>query len=297
MLLDKAIDVYIDHLKLERGLSRNTLLAYASDLAKLRAFVADAGVEEVGAVEQVHVLGFLVGLTEAKLSVRSQARCLVAIRGLFRHLRAERHIALDPSVEVDRPRLGRKLPVVISLDEVERLLVAPDDRTPRGLRDRAMIEVLYATGLRVSELVSLRLADINFVEGFLVTLGKGGKQRVVPLGRAARDRIERYLVEARPLFERGRNPPALFLTDRAAGMTRQGFWKLLGIHARAVGITRPISPHQLRHSFATHLLERGAELRAVQAMLGHADISTTQIYTHLSSQRLRDVVNRHHPRA
>jgi integrase/recombinase XerD len=216
---------------------------------------------------------------------------------MFKHLRAERYVPLDPTAEIDLPQLDRRLPTALSLDEVERLLGAPDVKTPRGLRDAAMLETLYATGLRVSELVLLGLADVNLADHFLIAMGKGKKQRVVPLGEAAAARLRSYCAEARPVFDRGRNAPALFLTHRGRPMTRQNFWKLLLGHARKVGIPRAISPHQLRHSFATHLLERGADLRAVQAMLGHADIATTQIYTHMSTSRLREIHRRNHPRA
>ncbi len=294
--LDDGIEIWLTHLKIERGLSANTLQAYATDLARFRRFLAEQGIDDADAVEHRHVLGFLVA-EQAATSVRTQARRLVALRGLFKHLRRERHVARDPTEEVAAPRLGRPLPEFLTLEEVERLLGAPDARTVRGLRDAAMIETLYATGLRVSELVALRGGDVNLDAGFVTTVGKGRKQRIVPLGRAACERIRAYLAGARPKLARGRNPEALFLSNRGRGMTRQNFWTLLGRYARAAGITKALSPHKLRHSFATHLLERGAELRAVQAMLGHADIATTQIYTHLSSRRLADVVKRHHPRA
>jgi integrase/recombinase XerD len=221
----------------------------------------------------------------------------VALRGLFRHLRLERHIAADPTAELQLPRLSRRLPQFLDVDEVDRLLAAPDLTTPRGARDAVMIDTLYATGLRVTELVKLRRADVNTAEGLLVVTGKGSKQRVVPLGDVVHQRMLRYLDETRPHFDRGRDAEALFLTHRGRPMTRQNFWKLLLAHARKAGITKPISPHKLRHSFATHLLERGADLRAVQAMLGHADVGTTQIYTHVSNVRLREVLRKHHPRA
>jgi len=297
LALESGVDLFLDHLRIERGLSRNTLLAYGRDLSRFLRFCEKRAVRDARDVDSRHVLAWLVSLSGEALSIRSQARMLVTLRGLFRHLRGERHIEIDPAAEIDSPRPGRRLPEVLSVDDIDRLLVAPDASTPRGLRDQAMIETLYATGLRVSELIGLRTADVNLDHGILVTLGKGKKQRVVPVGEAARDRLRDYLRDARPGFDRGRNAAALFLTDRGRGMTRQGFWKLLARHALRAGITRPISPHKLRHSFATHLLERGAELRAVQAMLGHADVTTTQIYTHLSSTRLREVYRTHHPRA
>jgi integrase/recombinase XerD len=307
--LDRAIDLYLDHVRVERGLARNTVLAYGRDLAKFRRFAAAAGLDEAGAVEPRHVLGFLVEARHdrpdlqagtapagARLSARSQARQLAALRGLFRYLRIERHVPADPTAEIAPPRTGRPLPSVLTLDEVERLLTAPDPATPHGVRDRAMLETLYATGLRVSELCALRRADVNLDAGFLVTLGKGRKQRLVPLGADAVERVRAWLDGPRPVWDRGRNAAALFLTPRGRAMTRQNFWKRLRAYALAVGIRKPLSPHKLRHSFATHLLERGADLRAVQAMLGHADVATTQIYTHVARARLAEVHKKHHPR-
>ena len=295
--LDQAVDVYLDHLKVERGLSRNTLEAYGRDLTKFRAFAAERGLGSAVEVETRHLLQYLVALASGKLAVRSQARALVALRGLWKHLRAERHVERDPTCELELPRVGRPLPEVLTPAEVDELLARPDVKSPRGRRDGAMLETLYATGLRVSELVALRLSDVNLAEGYLSTFGKGKKQRLVPMGEQAVARVRDYLEVARPGFARGRNAAALFLTGRGRPMTRQGFWKLLRGYAVAAGIHKPISPHKLRHSFATHLLERGADLRAVQAMLGHADIGTTQIYTHLSNARLRQVYKQHHPRA
>jgi integrase/recombinase XerD len=298
ILLDSAVDLYLDHVKIERGLARNTVEAYGRDLAKFAHWAGTEGLEDPGQVEPRHVLAYLVSLSKGKLAVRSQARNLVALRGLFKHLRAERYVPADPTAELELPRLGRPLPVVLSADEVERLLAQPAGSDPRRVRDRAMLEVLYATGLRVSELVGLKLAEVNLTDpAYVSTTGKGRKQRLVPLGAAARAALEEYLSAARPRFDRGRNAPALFLTHRGGAMTRQGFWKLLGTYARAAGIRKKISPHKLRHSFATHLLERGADLRAVQEMLGHADIGTTQVYTHLSNARLKQVFKQHHPRA
>lgn len=295
--LDTAIDLFLDHVKIERGLARNSVLAYGRDLARFRRYTEQHGLDDAADIEPRHLLGYLVTLAEDKLAARSQARQLVSLRGLFRYLRAERHVPLDPTADLEPPRLGLRLPEILSVDEVDRLLRAPDDSTPRGLRDAAMIETLYATGLRVSELVSLRLADVNLDHGFLTTVGKGRKQRLVPVGEVACERLRQYLVEARPVFDRGRNAPALFLTHFGKPMTRQGFWKLLRGYALAQDIRKPISPHKLRHSFATHLIENGADLRAVQAMLGHADVGTTQIYTHLTRGRLGEVYRKHHPRA
>jgi integrase/recombinase XerD len=295
--LDRAIDLFLDHVKIEKGLTPNTVEAYARDLARFRDFCAKKRVDDATAVTEQLVVDFLLDLSRHELAIRSQARNLVSVRGLFKLLRAERHVERDVTQQIELPRLPRRLPEVLTLDEVERLLAAPDLTTPRGLRDGAMIEVLYATGLRVSELVAVGLADVNLAAGYLSTMGKGRKQRLVPFGEKARDRVQRYLAEGRPRLARERVRAALFLTGRGEAMTRQGFWKLLKRYALAADIRKPISPHKLRHSFATHLLERGADLRAVQAMLGHADISTTQIYTHLSRIHLREIYDKHHPRA
>jgi integrase/recombinase XerD len=295
--LDQAIQQFLDHLRVERELTPATVEAYGRDLARFSHFVAGRTVKAADAVRPIDVLDFLVHLTEKKLSARSQARRLIALRQLFKFLKAERITAIDPTEDIDLPRFGRKLPDFLSVDEVDRLLAAPDRRTPRGARDGAMIETLYATGLRVSELVKLRLRDVNLDAGYLMTMGKGRKQRLVPVGEAAIASVRAYLEAARATHVRARAVDTVFVTHHGRAMTRQGFWKLLGRYAVAAGIRKRISPHKLRHSFATHLVERGADLRAVQAMLGHADIGTTEIYTHVSRGHLRSVYDRFHPRA
>ena len=297
LAFDSAIDLFLDHIKVERGLARNTVLAYGADLAAFQAHAKQAGVVDITAVEQTTVLGYLISLAEARASLRTQARRLVTLRRFFRHLRAERHVALDPTADLELPRIGRPLPVTLSEAEVIRIVEAPVGADPRSLRDRAMLETLYATGLRVSELCALRLSDVDLQGGYLLTFGKGRKQRLVPVGDRARDAISAYLKDGRGKHDAGRGAPTLFLGPRGRGLTRQGVWKLLLAWTRKAGIDRPISPHKLRHSFATHLLENGADLRAVQAMLGHADIGTTQIYTHLSGKKLKETVKKHHPRA
>ncbi len=299
LAIDEAVDLYLDHLKVERGLTPHTLDGYGRDLARLAAFLTGRGRADVDDVTPLDVTDFLLSLAEAGLAARSRARALVAVRGLCKHLVGERWLEADPAALVDSPRTGRRLPGVLGEDAVARLIAQPPD-TPRGRRDAAMIELAYASGLRVSELVALPLADANLHAGFVRVTGKGGKTRVVPLGRAARERIERYVAEDRPQMAR-RDPSvrALFLTDRGGPMTRQAFWKALRGYAARAGVRLPggeVSPHKLRHSFATHLVERGADLRAVQAMLGHADISTTQIYTQVSGARLIELA-RKHPRA
>jgi integrase/recombinase XerD len=295
--LDVGIQQFLDHLRVERELTPATVEAYGRDLAGFAHFAAGRTISRADTVGPIDVLDFLVHLNERKLAARSQARRLVALRQLFRFLKGERLVTVDPTEDIDLPRFGRKLPDYLTIDEVDRLLVAPDRRTARGLRDAAMIELLYATGLRVSELVKLRLRDLNFDAGYLMATGKGRKERLVPVGEAALQAVRAYVEGGRSGFAGTRAIDTLFLTHHGRAMTRQGFWKLLGRYARAAGIRKPISPHKLRHSFATHLVERGADLRAVQAMLGHSDIGTTEIYTHVSRGHLRSVYDRFHPRA
>jgi integrase/recombinase XerD len=295
--LDLAIQQFLDHLRVERELTPATVEAYGRDLSRFAHFAAGRTVSAADAVRPIDILDFLVHLTEKKLSARSQARRLIALRQLFKFLKAERIAPVDPTEDVDLPRFGRKLPEYLTVDEIDRLMAAPDRATPRGARDAAMLETLYATGLRVSELVKLRLRDVSFDAGYLLAFGKGRKERLVPIGEVALAGVRAYVEGARGAFVGGRAVDALFVTHHGRAMTRQGFWKLLGRYATAAGIRKRISPHKLRHSFATHMVERGADLRAVQAMLGHADIGTTEIYTHLSRSHLRSVYDRFHPRA
>lgn len=296
--LDEAVDLFLDHLKVERGLSRNTLDAYGRDLARFIAFLIERGREDADDVSPADVTEFLINLAEQGLAARSRARTLVAVRGLCKHLVGERWLEGDPSALIDAPRTARRLPGVLGEDAVARLIASPPD-TPRGRRDAAMMELAYGAGLRVSELVALPLADVNANAGFVRVTGKGNKTRLIPLNHTALGRIVRYLAEDRPAMVKDPAQRALFLTERGGPMTRQGFWKLLRGYARKAGIRLPsgdVSPHKLRHSFATHLIEHDADLRAVQAMLGHADISTTQIYTHVGQARMIEQA-RKHPRA
>ncbi|MBI4509110.1 MAG: site-specific tyrosine recombinase XerD [Deltaproteobacteria bacterium] len=295
--LDDALDRFLDHLKVERNLAPNSLEAYARDLRQLATHLCERNVASAHAVTPSHVASFLKERANAGISSRSRARALSAVRGLFRFLVGERLVEADPTSSLENPRIARRLPVVLTLDDVDRLLAAPDRTTPRGLRDAAMIETMYSTGLRVSELVKLRLDDIDQAVGVVRAMGKGRKQRLVPMGDRARDHLAVYLSEARDSFMRRPQERALFVTRLGRPMTRQGFWKLLVGYARTAGIRSNLSPHTLRHSFATHLIERGADLRAVQSMLGHADVSTTQIYTHVSRVHLIEMYRRHHPRA
>ena len=297
--LDRAVDLFLDHLKVERGLSVHTIDGYGRDLGRLVRFAAARGRRVADEVTPVDLTDHLLELAGARLSPRSRARALVAVRGLFRHLVAERHLDADPTELIDAPKVVRRLPGVLGEDAVARLLAAPRRDTARGLRDGAMLELLYATGVRVSELVGLPAGDVNLHAGFVRVTGKGKKTRLVPLGAAARDAVERYLGEVRPGWVRS-DELALFVTERGRRMTRQGFWKLLRGYARAAGVRLAggeVSPHKLRHSFATHLVEHGADLRAVQAMLGHSDITTTEVYTHVSRARLVEQYRKAHPRA
>jgi len=296
LTFDLAIQQFLDHLKVERALAPATIAAYGQDLAAFALFARARKVVHAPAVQPPLILEHLVKLTDDKISARSQARRLVALRQFFRFLKAERLSELNPTEDIDLPRFGRKLPQFLTVDEVDRLLAAPDRRHARGVRDAAMLETLYATGLRVSELVKLRLGDVNFDAGYLIAFGKGKKERLVPLGEVAIAGIRTYLETSRASFLRT-TTDTLFLTPRGKAMTRQGFWKLISRYAVVAGIRKRISPHKLRHSFATHLVERGAELRAVQAMLGHADSGTTESYTHLSRGHLRNVYDKFHPRA
>jgi integrase/recombinase XerD len=292
------VDEYLTHLRFERRLANHTLESYARDLAELVHYAA-------GAERQVMVLTrqdleHLVRTLMAEgRSPRSVARLVACVRGFYRYLTVHRRIGENPAVDLQAPRAWKVLPKFLSVDEVDRLLQAPDVTTPRGLRDRALMEVLYATGLRVSELVELRPQDMHLDAGYLTTTGKGRKQRLVPIGDEAAQWVTRYITTSRPILVGKRTSSRLFVNARGAGpgITRVGFWKILKGYGKSLGIARQLSPHVLRHSFATHLLERGADLRAIQMMLGHADLSTTQIYTHILDARLRAIYDRYHPRA
>jgi integrase/recombinase XerD len=290
------LDHYVTFLRAERNLSAKTVDAYANDVREYLKDLACRGVE-VAAASREDVLEHLAALAQKGLGPRSRARHLAALRGFHRFLEDEKLTASDPTGDLDTPKHPRKLPIFLSLEEVERLLASPDVKTLVGLRDRAMIEVLYATGLRVSELLALGINDVNLTDGYVLAFGKGRKERLVPLGKKAIEAVRAWLEGPRPAMLKARQARALFITPRGKGFTRMGFWKLLRRHARNAGIAKKISPHKLRHSFATHLVERGADLRAVQAMLGHADLATTQIYTHVDAKRLRQVYDRKHPRS
>ena len=286
---------YLAVLIVERGLAVNTVAAYRRDLEAFGVWLAARQATAEGC-ERSHLRRYLSELRGRGLSARSAARALAALRGFFRNLVDNGRITADPTLELESPRLLRALPRFLSFEEVERLLQAPDDTQPLGLRDRAMLETLYATGLRVSELVNVATAGLRLDPGFVRVWGKGSKERIVPLGSSARGWLQRYLIDVRPRLDH-RGHEALFLTVRGGPMTRQHFWQLLRRYGRSAGIARQLSPHVLRHSFATHLLEHGADLRAVQAMLGHASVTTTEIYTHVTRERLRQLYDEKHPRA
>jgi integrase/recombinase XerD len=295
--LDPALDLFLSHARLEKGLAANSVDAYGRDLRRYLEHLGELGIAEWPSVGRAEVQAHLARLVELGLSPRSQARALSAIRQLHALLLREKLSPHDPTDEIDSPRPGRRLPSLLSRDEVEALLAVPDPRRSAGRRDRAMLELLYATGLRVSELVSLELNDVNLETRVLVARGKGAKERLVPIGAPAAEAVRAYLFSAREALLHGRRSKDLFVTPRGGRMTRQGFAKIVARCARMAGIRRAISPHKLRHSFATHLLEGGADLRAVQAMLGHADVSTTQIYTHVDRTHVRRLYDRHHPRS
>ena len=294
---DSAIDSYLDHLRVERRLAAHTLESYARDLTALAAFAA-ATERPPERLDRSDLDRFVQQQRGRGLSPRSVARRVAAVRGFYKFLVVDRRLEHNPADDLHPPAAWAALPKFLSVEEVDALIAQPDVATPLGLRDRAMIELLYATGLRVSELVAVRMADLHLDEHYLTCIGKGSKERLVPMGEMAADWIRRYFREARPALARrqARTVTALFLNARGGSISRVGFWKTLKRYGRVANLPRTISPHVLRHSFATHLLDRGADLRAIQLMLGHADLSTTQIYTHVLEARLRTIYDRFHPR-
>jgi integrase/recombinase XerD len=289
------IETYLTYLRDVRRVAQNTLESYARDLAALQAF-ADARTRPVESLDRHELEAFVREMMTRGLSPRSVARTVASVRGFFRFVALEQKREESAAADLRAPRAWPALPKFLSLDDVDRLLAQPDASTPRGLRDKAMLDVLYASGMRVSELVSLKPGDLNLDEGYLTCVGKGDKERIVPVGHEAADWLRRYMREGRAALVKGRSSPWLFVNARGGPLSRVGFWKILKTYGITSGITRQISPHVLRHSFATHLLERGADLRAIQVMLGHADLSTTQIYTHVLEARLRAVYDKYHPR-
>lgn len=292
---DALFDAYFDHLRVERRLASHTLESYGRDLATLARFTEHRGVDVVG-LGRGDLEAFVRHLLTRGLSPRSVARTVAAVRGFYRFLVLDRRLAESPAEDLQAPRAWPALPRFLTLEEVDHLLTQPDVSTARGLRDRALIELLYATGLRVSELLGLRLADLHLDSGYVTCAGKGSKQRIVPIGDQAVGWVRQYLGSSRPVLLCRRNSASVFVNARGGPLSRVGFWKILKNYGRKAGITRDLSPHVLRHSFATHLLDRGADLRAIQMMLGHADLSTTQIYTHVLETRLRALYDQFHPR-
>jgi integrase/recombinase XerD len=292
---EDVLRLFLDYLSVEKGLSANTVLSYGRDLRKFFLFLQREKSDWARADEKVLTL-FIHRQNQAGLQARSSARLISALRSFYKFLLLDGLVSRDPTTDLISPKTWRSLPKFLTVDEVADLVLRPDERDLHGLRDRAMLEVLYATGLRVSELIQLRPGDVNLDDGYVICRGKGGKERVVPLGKAAAALTRRYLQEARPRLQK-KPAEALFLSRRGDPFTRQGVWKMLRHYARQAGLESKISPHVLRHSFATHLLERGADLRSVQLMLGHSQITTTQIYTHVSRERLRRIYEKFHPRA
>jgi integrase/recombinase XerD len=293
-----SIDAYLTHLTVERRLAANSVESYARDLNLLATFAAGRAAA-VEALQRQDIEAFVRELMTEGRSPRSVARAVACYRGFYRFLVVDGRLTGSPADDLRPPRAWKVLPRYLSIDEVDRLIAQPDVTHPRGLRDRALIELLYATGMRVSELIGLRPADVNLEASYLTCTGKGDKQRIVPIGDAAASWVRRYVRDARPSLLGRRSSARLFVNARGGGpgLTRVGFWKILKGYALQAGLTRTLSPHTLRHSFATHLLERGADLRAIQMMLGHADLSTTQIYTHVLEQRMRTIYDEFHPRA
>jgi integrase/recombinase XerD len=298
MELSSAVSSFLTHVKVEKGLSVNTYAAYKRDLSKFEEFAKKRKLE-LAKITRDDLVDFLAGLYRQKLESKTVARHLVTLRNFFRFAQIHEGIVDDPAVNLESPKIRKSLPGYLRLEEVERLLRQPDESTAFGLRDKAMLEVLYSTGLRVSELTGLKVTDMDTKVGCVRCIGKGDKERVVPVGKKALGIVERYLREGRPEIVKGArtNSAFLFVNRRGGKISRVGVWKILSNYGKQAGLRASLTPHMLRHSFATHLLERGADLRSVQLMLGHADISTTQIYTHVVEERLKQVYKAHHPRA
>lgn len=294
--LSLYVDRFLASITVEKGLAKNTVEAYSRDLAQLTEFLTEQGIAEWPQVEPLQLRSYVGYLREHKLANRSIVRRLVALRRLYRFLKIEGVVTKDPLPSVRFSAAPRKLPNTLSSDEIAKLIAHPDPATPLGMRDRAMFELLYGAGLRVSELIGVQLQQVNFDGNYLTVKGKGSKVRAIPFGKFAREKLYSYITDMRPRLLKGRSSPFVFTNRSGKPLSRQGFWKVIRGHALAAGIDKRVTPHTLRHSFATHLLEGGADLRSVQAMLGHADISTTQIYTHVDGARLKKVHREFHPR-
>ena len=290
------LNQFLVYTRVEKGLASNSIESYRRDLVEFVGYKFHAH-KGLGEINREDIRDFLASLYRRGLGGRSVARHLVALRNFFRFLLQEGKIDEDPTAQIDAPQFAHSLPKYLATPEVDALLLQPDTSSPAGLRDKAMLELLYATGIRVSELVHLRWEDFQLNLGVLRCLGKGGKERLIPIGKSALQVVEAYAKEGRPKLAKKAGVPYFFLNQRGGSLSRVGFWKILGRYGRTAGITTPLAPHMVRHSFATHLLERGADLRSIQLMLGHSDISTTQIYTHVVKERLKQVYQTHHPRA
>ena len=296
-MMDIYVQRFLDHIAVERGLSENTVASYAKDLTQFVTFLIKRGITEPGAIDESCLIAFLDNLSKQKYAAASTARKMSAVRSLIKYLCAEREISKSPLTTMETVRPPKRLPKSLEVEDISRLLDAPDIRDSLGLRDKAMLETLYATGLRVSELISLKVDDISLRMGYIRCVGKGDKERVVPIGEIASQCIAAYSDRVRGTLTNGERSEYLFLTKRGSPMSRVMFWKVIKKYALQAGIAKSITPHTLRHSFATHLLERGADLRSLQEMLGHASIATTQVYTHVSRDHLREVYKESHPRA
>ena len=295
--MDELVQEFLNFITVERGLSRNTIDAYERDLRQFSAYLTNSGIEGPAQVQAQTLVSYLRHLQQENLKAASVTRKLAAIRSFFQYAVRERHLKIDPSVTIDSLKTPFHLPKVLSEKEITRLMEQPGATKPAGLRDKAMLELMYATGVRVSELVSLKLFDLNMDMGYIRCFGKGSKERIVPMGGSAQNALLDYLDRGRPKLLKRAEEDTLFLNHHGRKMTRQGFWQIIAAAARRVGIKVTVTPHMLRHSFATHLLDHGADLRSVQEMLGHSDIATTQIYTHVTRTRLKEVYDKTHPRA
>ncbi|MCX7780243.1 MAG: site-specific tyrosine recombinase XerD [Negativicutes bacterium] len=295
--MDSYVNEFINYLAVERGLAQNTLESYGRDLRQFQSYLSGSQIDIVKDSNRNTILAYLNSLQSKGRAVSTISRNLAAIKSFYQYLVRERYLEKDPAANLESPKLEKKLPKILTIAEVEELLKQPNTYIPTGLRDKAMLELLYATGIRVSELISLNISDVNLDMGYIKCYGKGAKERIVPLGSIAAKCVQEYTNKGRPKLVRTYDEAALFVNHHGNRLTRQGFWKIIKRYAREANIMKEITPHTLRHSFATHLLENGADLRSVQEMLGHADISTTQIYTHVTKNRLKEVYEKAHPRA
>jgi len=294
--MNQLIDEYLNYLSVEKGASPNTVDGYSRDLNRYAAFVSDLGIRDIGKIGSEELISYLARLKGGGLAANSVNRALAALRGFYKYLLRMKKVDSTPVAHIELAKVWIHLPDVLSREEMNRMLAQPGSATAAALRDAAMLELMYATGIRVSELIGLTVNSINWQVGYLVAMGKGGKERIVPVGKTAYDQVRRYIDTARPLLLKGRENDSLFLNRSGKGFSRQGFWKIVKKYAAKVNLAKKVHPHSFRHSFASHLLEGGADLRSVQIMLGHADISTTQIYTHVTRERLKEVHRKYHPR-